>query len=333
MKKISKTKDAQRGKIVIYKTAKNEVDLKVRFEGETVWLRQDEIAKLYGKERSVVTKHIKKIFADKEIDQKSNVQFLHIAKSDKPVAFYSLDVILAIGYRTNSPRAIHFRRWATSVLKNYLTKGYAVNEKRLLEAREKFRELQNVVGLLGEKSKKEMLAGQEGEILSLLASYAKTLTVLEEYDTGNIKKVKGTRATFTLEYTHGAKIVSELKRELKAKKEAGDLFGQERDGSFEGIISGLYQTFDRKELYPSVEDKASHLLYLTIKDHPFSDGNKRSGAFLFVYFLDKCDYLHRKNGEKKISDNALTALALLIAESDPEEKDTMISLTKSLLAD
>lgn len=194
MKKTGNTDNIKRGEIVIYKTAKNEIDLKVRFEGETVWLRQDEIAKLYGKDRSVITKHINKIFADKEINEKSNVQFLHIAKSDKPVAFYSLDVILAIGYRTSSSRAIHFRKWATSVLKNYLLKGYAINEKRLMEAREKFKELQSAISFLGEKAKKELLVGREKEILNLLSSYAKTLTILNEYDKGKIREAKGVKS-------------------------------------------------------------------------------------------------------------------------------------------
>lgn len=181
VKNMSKN-NFQKGEIIIYKTSKNEIELKVRFEEETVWLRQDAIAKLYRKERSVITKHINKIIVDKEVDKKSNVQFLHIAGSDKPVAFYSLDVILAVGYRTNSARAIHFRRWATNVLRNYLLKGYVLNQKRLLETQEKFKELQGTISFLQEKAKHELLSGQEGEILNLLANYSKTLSLLEQYD-------------------------------------------------------------------------------------------------------------------------------------------------------
>ncbi|MBP8945829.1 MAG: virulence RhuM family protein, partial [Paludibacteraceae bacterium] len=162
----------KKDKIVIYKSPKNEIEVEARFEGETIWLRQDEIARLYGKERTVITKHINKIFADKEVDRKSNVQFLHIANSDKPVAFYNLDVILAVGYRTNSARAIHFRKWATNVLKNYLFKGYIINEKRLLQAKNQFKELQGAISFLQEKSKHELLAGQEQEIFNLLANYS-----------------------------------------------------------------------------------------------------------------------------------------------------------------
>ncbi|MCK4420309.1 virulence protein RhuM/Fic/DOC family protein, partial [candidate division WOR-3 bacterium] len=282
-----------KGEIVIYQTAKKEVDIRVRFEGETVWLKQDEISKLYSKERSVITKHINKIFADKEVDKKSNVHFLHIAGSDKRVAFYNLDVILAVGYRTNSARAIHFRKWATNVLKKYLLRGYAINEKRLLEAREKFKELQTAITFLQEKSKKELLSGQAGEILNLLSSYAKTLTLLDQYDKGKLKTAKGRKAKFVLKYEECQRIVKEIKKELIAKKEASDIFGRETRGAFGGIIKGLYQTFNRKELYPAVEDKASHLLYFTIKDHPFTDGNKRIASFLLVYFLDKNNYLYR----------------------------------------
>ena len=207
-----------------------------------------------------------------------------------------------------------------------------MNERRLLEAREKFRELQTAVAFLQEKSKKELLKGQEGEILNLLSGYARTLTLLEEYDRGNLKDIKGKKAKFILTYENCLIIVRKIKRELIAKKEAGQLFGQERGGSFEGVIRGLYQTFDGRELYPTIEDKASHLLYLVIKDHPFSDGNKRSASFLFVYFLDKSNYLYREKGERKISDNALVALALLVAESNPKEKETMIKIIKNLIA-
>ncbi|MBM2817737.1 MAG: hypothetical protein HW401_327 [Parcubacteria group bacterium] len=328
-----KKENFKKGEIIIYKTSKNEVDLQVRFENETVWLTQMEIAELFGKERTVITKHIKNIFADKEINLKSNVQKMHIANSDKPVEFYSLDVILAVGYRTNSARAIHFRKWATSVLKKYLLQGYAINEKRLLEAREKFQELQTAISFLQEKSKKELLSGQAGEILNLLSDYSKTLTILEQYDKGQLKESKGGKTKFILEYDYCLKIIAELKKELVMKKEASNLFGNERDGSFEGIIKGLYQSFSGKELYPSIEDKASHLLYFIIKDHPFSDGNKRSAAFLFVYFLDKTNFLFKKSGERKINDNALVALALLVAESDPKEKETMVKIVKNLLAE
>ena len=327
-KKIEKF---NKGEIVIYKPSKNEVDLRVRFENETVWLKQDEIASLFSRDRSVITKHINKIFKDKEIDKKSNVHFLHIANSDKPVAFYSLDVILAVGYRTNSARAINFRQWATKILKNYLLQGYAINDKRLIEAKNKFNQLRETVAFLRAKSKEELLKGQGKEILELLADYSKTLTLLEEYDKNKLKTVKGKRAIFVLEYEDCSRVAAELKKGLIAKKEAADIFGNEISHKLESIAKNLYQTFGGKDLYKSVEEKAAHILYLIIKDHPFSDGNKRIGSFLFVYFLDKNNYLFRKSGERKINDNALAALALLIATSNPTEKEQMVALITQLI--
>jgi len=320
-----------KGEITIYKPSKNEVELKVHFKEEMVWLRQQEIADLFGKERSVITKHINKIFKDKEIDKKSNVHFLHIANSDKPVAFYSLDVILAIGYRTNSSRAIHFRQWATNVLKKYLTKGYIVNQKQLLEVKEKFNQLKETVSFLQKKSKTELLRGQEKELLNLLSDYSKTLTLLEKYDKSKLTREKGKKSKFTLEYKVCLDIISELKKNLINKKEASDLFGNENANKLESIVKNLYQTFAKKELYKNIEEKSANLLYLIIKDHPFTDGNKRIASFLFIYFLDRNNYLYKESGEKKINDNALTALALLIAESNPKEKDQMIALITQLI--
>ena len=327
-----KQNEFKKGEIVIYKSPKNEIEVEARFEGETVWLRQDEIARLYGKDRTVITKHINKIFADKEVDRKSNVQFLHIANSDKPVAFYNLDVILAVGYRTNSARAIHFRKWATNVLKNYLLEGYIINEKRLLQAKNQLQELQGAISFLQEKSKRELLVGQEQEILNLLASYSKTLTLLEQYDKGKISLIKKTKGRFILKYEEAINVISKIKKDLVAKKEASDLFGQENSDKFKGILGSIYQTFNRKELYSSLEEKAAHLLYFIIKDHPFVDGNKRIASFLFVFYLDKNNFLYHKTGEKKINDNTLTALTLLIAISDPSEKDKLIKIITNLLS-
>jgi death-on-curing family protein len=323
--------ELKKGKIIIYKS-KEGPKLEVHFVGETVWLKQDEIAKLYGKERSVITKHIKKIFSDKEVDKESNVQFLHIANSDKPVAFYSLDVILAVGYRTNSSRAIHFRRWATKVLKDYLVKGYTINEKRLLQAQNQLKELQGAISFLQEKSKHKLLVGQEQEILSLLSNYAKTLTLLEQYDKEKLRLKKKGKGKFILRLEEVQEIIRNIKKELLNKKETNDLFGVDSGGKLQGILQGIFQTFGGKELYPSLEEKAAHLLYFIIKDHPFIDGNKRIASFLFIYFLDKNDYLYKPNGEKKINDNALTALALLIAISDTKDKDTLIKIVTNLLA-
>lgn len=326
----------QKSEIIIYQTSKNEVNLDVRLQGETVWLSLDQMALLFGRDNSVISRHIKNIFNEKELNQKSVIaNFATTAKDGKTyqVDYYNLDVIISVGYRVKSQSGVYFRIWATKTLKDHLIKGYTINEKRLVEAKEKFRELQTTILFLQENSQKKLLTGQAQAILNLLSGYSKTLTLLEEYDTGKLKDKKGKKAKFVLHYEGCLKVITELKKELVAKKEAGDLFGNERGGVLKGIVKGLYQTFGGQELYPSIEDKASHLLYLVIKDHPFTDGNKRTASFLFVYFLDKCDYLYKKSGERKINDNALTAIALLIAENDPKEKDIMIKIIKNLLTE
>lgn len=326
-----KNQEIKKGEIIIYKSPQGP-EIQVKLEEDSVWLRQDEIAKLYGKERSVITKHINKIFSDKEIDKKSNVHFLHIANSDRPVAFYSLDVILAVGYRTNSSRAVDFRRWATKILKNYLIKGYAINQKRLLQVEEQLKDLQETISFLLEKSKDQLLIGQEQELLNLLSSYSKTLVLLEQYDKGKLALVGKAKGEYQLQYEEAVNVIEQIKTQLVTKKEAGVFFGVENSEKLKSILGNIYQTFGGKELYPSLEEKATHLLYFIIKDHPFVDGNKRIGSFLFIYFLDKNNYLLRETGEKKINDNALTILALLIAVSDPKEKDKLIKIVTNLLA-
>ena len=332
--KKEKIETQNRGEIMIYQTLKKDIKIDVRFEGETVWLTQAQIAEIFGVERSVTTKHIRNILADKELKADSVcAKFAHTADDGKTyqVQFYNLDIVLAVGYRTNSAKAIHFRCWATSVLKNYLLKGYAVNESRLLEAKSRFNELKEAVAFLKEKAGSDNLKGQEKEILDLLGSYANTLTLLEKYDAGELKEVKGGKPEYVLTVLEARNVTTQVKKNLTEKKEAGGLFGNEREEMFDAVIKNLYQTFGGKELYGGLAVKASHLLYFIIKDHPFSDGNKRLGAFLFVYFLDKNNALYREGGEKKINDNGLAALALLIAESRPEEKDQMTALVSQLL--
>ena len=334
-----KKKKFNKGKIVIYQTSKKEVELRVRLEQETIWLNLNQIADLFDTDKSGISRHIKNIYQSEELKGSSTVAKIATVQIEgnreikRDIEYYNLDVVLSVGYRVNSKRATQFRIWATKTLKDHLIKGYSINEKRLLEARGKFKELQTAITFLQEKSKKELLSGQAGEILNLLSGYAKTLKLLEEYDKGKLKAVKGKKAKFVLKYADCQRIVKKIRKELIVKKEAADIFGRETRGAFEGIIKGLYQTFDRKELYPTIEKKASHLLYFIIKDHPFIDGNKRIASFLLVYFLDKNDYLYRENGEKKINDNALTALALLIAESNPNEKDILIKIIINMLSD
>ena len=330
-KKIEKF---NKGEIVIYKLSKNEVDLKVRFEDGTVWLDARQMARIFDVNRPAVVKHIHNIYKTRELDKKSTCSILEQVAADgkiRKINLYNLDIIISVGYRVNSQKATQFRIWATKILKNYLLQGYAINDKRLLEARNKFNQLQETILFLRRKSKVKLLEGQGKEILNLLADYSKTLSLLEKYDKNKLKVEKGKRAKFILAYEDCLNIIFELKKNLITKKEASDIFGNEVSYKFESVNKNIYQTFGGKELYQSIENKAAHLLYLTIKDHPFTDGNKRIGSFLFVYFLDKNDYLYRESGEKKINDNALTALALLIAESEPKEKEQMVALIAQLL--
>jgi len=323
-------KDYKNGEIVIYKTPQGP-QLDVKLKRQSVWLTQTQIAYLFNIERSVITKHANNIFKDKELTEKRNVQKMHIPHSDKPVKFYSLDLILSVGYRVNSQRATQFRIWATKTLKQHLIKGYTINKKRLLKKSEELKQLQKTITFLQEKSQHKLLTGQGKGILDLLADYSKSLTLLEQYDKQRFPLIKGKGAKFILEYQQAQIVISQLKSQLQGKKEASELFGQENSAKFESIIKNLFQTFDGKELYRTIEEKAAHLLYLTIKDHPFNDGNKRIGSFLFIYFLDKNQYLDKVTGERKINDNALVSLALLIAVSEPKEKEIMIKIIINLL--
>ena len=317
--------------IVIYEDGN--IELPVSFEEENFWLRQSEISKLFGKDRTVITRHINKILQDKEVDEKSNVQKMHIANSDKPVKFYSLDVVLAVGYRTNSAKAIKFRRWATKILKEHLIQGYTFNQKRLQQTgMEAFRK---AVALLQTTIDQEQLGCDEAKgLLDVIVSYGRSWSLLEGYDENSLSILRHrTDELFVLGYSEAKEAIGALKTELMRKKEASALFGQEKAGEFDGIIGNIYQTFGGDDLIETVEEKAAHLLYYIVKDHPFNDGNKRIGAFLFILFLQKNGMLYRKKGEAKINDNALVALTLMIAKSLPEQKDTVIALVVNMLAE
>jgi len=337
MNKKDNKKELRKGEIVIYKTPGKEVEVRVSLEKDTVWLTLNQIAMLFNTDKSGVSRHLKNIFASGELDKKSTVAKIATVQKEgsrrleRYLGYYNLDAVLSVGYRVNSKQATAFRVWATDKLKKYLIAGYAINEKRLAGAKEKLMELKEAIAFLEQKAKHELLTGQEREILDLLSSYSKTLTILEQYDRDAVKVVVGRKPQFLLKYESAKKIISEIKKELSSRQEAAELFGEERDHALEGIIGNLYQTFGGKELYSSIEEKAAHVLYLIIKDHPFTDGNKRIASFLFVHFLDKNNYLYKEGGEKKINDNALTALALLVAISDPKEKGTLIKIIINLL--
>ena len=323
-----------RGKIVIYQPKSGGIKFEVRLDKETIWLDAHQMAQVFGVNRPGIVKHISNIYKAKELNKKLTCSILEQVAADGKIRrmnLYNLDMIISIGYRVNSTKATQFRIWATGILKNYLLKGYAINEKKLLDVKEKFNQLQETVNFLQKKSKGKLLKGQEKEILNLLADYSKTLTLLEQYDKNKLKEVRGKKTGFILKYEDCQSIIMEIRKELISKEEAESIFGNETDNKFESIVKNIYQSFAKKELYQSIEIKAAHFLYLTIKDHPFIDGNKRIASFLFIYFLDKNNYLFRESGERKINDNALAAMALLIASSNPKEKDQMVALITQLI--
>ena len=318
-----------KSEIIIYKSAEGDIQIDVHFEKENLWLTHQQIASLFQRDRTVVTRHLNNIFKSDELIQKSNVQKMHIANSDKPVKFYNLDVILSVGYRVNSKRGTQFRVWANRVLKDYLVKGYALNEKRLKEQSEKVKDLEKSIEVFRRVADSKHLKQDEFTgILKVISDYTYSLDILDQYDHQKLKVGKVEKKE---EYKINHKDSVELIRNLKKKFGGSDLFGKQKDESFRSTIGTLYQTFSKKELYPSIEEKAAMLLYLTIKNHSFIDGNKRIAASLFLIYLDRNKYLYRKNGEKRIADNALVALCLMIAESNPREMDIIVKVVINLI--
>ena len=330
-------------RIEIYKGLEGEVVFDVDAENETIWATQEQIAQIFGVTRRNVLTHLNNIYKTGELDQnrtwKKNfqVRFEGGRKVRRQIDFYNLDAIISVGYRVNSKKATNFRIWATSVLKRFVTDGVAVNERRLerLAAKRDIKKLHDVEDMMALvrrlTARNELDAGEANGVLEVISRYAGSFKTLEEYDDGHIdlsfmgtsRRKKGRELTVE---TCVAAV-----DQLRASVGGSELFGKERNGSFEGSLNAIFQSFDKKELYPSVQEKAANLLYFVIKDHPFYDGNKRIGALLFVLFLTINDCHLTAAGETKISDRALTAIALLIAESEPKEKGLIVSLVCKLL--
>jgi prophage maintenance system killer protein len=310
--------------IEIYIAADDRTKIEVRFHGDTVWLNQYQLAELFKTDRTSILKHIKNIYATKELDEESTcAKIAQVRKEGKrqvkrEVLHYNLDAIISVGYRVNSKRGTQFRQWATQRLKDYLVKGYAINEKRLEETEQRFAEL----------AKNKHLSGSETQgLLKVLSDFSAALDILDRYDHQQLKigKTK-TKESFRISYKEATKAI----RSLKEKFGGSALFGKEKDESFKSSLSAIYQTFDRKEVYPTIEEKAAHLLYFVVKNHSFTDGNKRIAAFLFVWFLERNNLLY-SGGKKVIDDNALVALTLMVAESNPDDKAMMIKVIVNLI--
>lgn len=319
--------------IEIYQTKDNQTAIEVKLEGDTVWLSQQQITVLFERDRTVITKHINNIFKEGELVESSVcAKFAHTANDGKiyQTQYYNLDVIISVGYRVKSKRGTQFRIWATQRLKDYLVKGFALNQQRL---QSNLDELQQAIALIQKSSKDEDLSISEAKgLLNILSNYTQSFILLNKYDSQTLEqKGLNENVTYEIKYKEALKTISELKKQLIDKKEASNLFGNQKDNSFEGILKSVIQTFDGNYLYPSIEEQAAHLLYFVIKNHPFSDGNKRIGAFLFIWFLEKNKHRFKKTGELKINDNALTAIALLVAQSNPDDKEMMVILIVNLI--
>lgn len=299
--------------LVIFETKDNTIKLEVPVENETVWLTQAQMIELFDRDQSVISRHINNAFKE-ELDKKSNMQKMHIANSDKPVAFYSLDVVISVGYRVKSNRGVEFRKWANSVLKQYVLQGYAVNNNRILQ-------LGKVIRIM----KRTQNALDSQQVLNVIQKYSKALDLLDSYDHQNMERPKGNAATYKLTYEECVDVISQMRFSAES-----DLFGKEKDDSFKGSIGNIYQSFAGQELYSTLEEKAAHLLYFITKNHSFLDGNKRIAATMFLYFLDKNGVLFIDD-EKLIDDHTLVALTIMIAESKPEEKEMMITVIMNCL--
>lgn len=318
--------------IVIFQSPDGQAQLEVRLDHQTVWLSQKQMAELFDKDSDTIGLHLKNVFAEGELDESATTELFSVVQQEgnrlvnRNIKFYNLDAILSVGYRVNSKRGTQFRQWATARLKDYLVQGYALNQKRLDE-------LGKMVQLIEQSGSSEHLQlGEARGLLEILSGYTRSFVLLNQYDSHSLPaEAFDPNITYEITYPEAKAAIAELKKQLIAQKEATELFGNEKDDSFSGILGSIVQTFGGQYLYPSIEEQAAHLLYFVIKNHPFSDGNKRTGAFLFVWFLEKNKHSLKASGELKINDNALTALALLVAQSAPAEKELMIQLICNLI--
>ena len=298
-----------RNEIIIFETEDHQIKLEVNVESETVWLSANQMALLFERDEKTIRKHINNVFSESEVDKINNTQKKRVEGVKQLVPFYTLDVIISVGYRVKSKRGVEFRRWANSVLKQYILKGYAVNDNRIRQLGEVIRIMKRTENELDSK-----------QILSVIEKYSNALDLLDSYDHQNMTRPKGNKATYVLQYEECMKVIQSMRF-----GDESDLFGKEKDDSFKGSIGNIYQSCGGVDIYESLEEKAANLLYFVTKNHSFFDGNKRIAATMFLYFLDRNSALF-VDGKKKIEDSTLVALTIMIAESRPEEKEMMISV-------
>ena len=321
--------------IEIYKAQDGTTQVEVRFEKDTVWLSQAQMAILFGKDVRTINEHITNIFDEEELEKESTIRKFRIVRQEgkrqvnREIEHYDLDMIISVGYRVKSKQGVNFRRWATARLKEYLTQGYTINQQRL---KQNAYELEQALALIQKTANSSALTLESGRgLVDIVSRYTHTFLWLQQYDEGLLTEPKTQQGGMLPTYSEACSALAELKAQLMAKGEASDLFGRERDNGLSAILGNLDQSVFGEPAYPSIEAKAAHLLYFVVKNHPFSDGNKRSGAFLFVDFLHRNGRLFDHNGHPVINDTGLAALTLLVAESDPKQKETLIRLIMHML--
>ncbi len=312
-----------KNKIEIYKSKDNRIEINVMFDTDTVWLSQEQLVLLFDRDQSVISRHINNVFNEGELEKNSNMQKMHIANSDKPVAFYNLDVIISVGYRVKSQRGTQFRQWATQRLKDYLVQGYSINEKRLLQKHQQVKYLKTGIRILNRAIEREANENDS----NMLKIFAKGLDLLDAYDHEELDAKGATikDAVFPT-FDEYMNLIDTMYSDIKS-----DIFARPKDDSFNSSINQIKQGFSGKDLYPSIEEKAANLLYFITKNHSFVDGNKRIAAACFLYFLEKNNVLFNRNGEKIISNEALASLTIFIATSKPDEAEVVKNLVISIL--
>jgi len=311
------------GEIVLYRERDGAPGLEVRLAGETLWLNQAQLAQLFDRNQSVIARHIKNVFKEGELNpSKSNMQKMHNAISDKPVLFYNLDVILSVGYRVNSKRGTQFRIWATNVLKEHIVRGYTENARRLQELRQSLRLVEHVL------DRHEVSSDEAKALLRVVTDYSYALDLLDDYDHQRVPAAPVQRGEVrAISYEEARRLIERLRDKFGAPA----IFGQEKDDSLHSSLNAILQTFDGKDVYPGLEEKGAHLLYFLVKNHSFIDGNKRIAAALFLWFMEKNGLLYGAGGRKRIADTALVAITLMIAESAPRQKESIIRIVMNLI--
>jgi prophage maintenance system killer protein len=329
------SESAESAEIIIYQTPDGETSIDVTIVQDTVWLTAVQLSELFNNSRQNIGLHLKHIFEEGELDRGTTVRETSLLQREgkrtiqRSVEQYSLDVIISVGYRVKSKQGTDFRIWANKVLKAYLLKGYALNEKRLQEKTEQFESLKKAVSLITNVTSSQAVSGDEATgLLKILTDYTYALDVLDKYD-HQVLEIEATSPKQLFQVTYPSAMAAI--HHLRDKFGGSSLFGNEKDQSFQGSLAAIYQTFGGTDLYPSVEEKAANLLYFVIKNHSFADGNKRIAAFLFVWFLEKNGLLYHADGSRKLADNALVALTLMIAESKPDEKEMMTRVVVNLI--